>query len=476
MADYDYDVLILGSGPGGYVAGIRAAQLGLKAAVIEKDRPGGVCLNIGCIPSKALIHQAELVRSAAELAEIGVKVDASALDYGRVFAFSRKAADTLSRGVAYLLKKNKVELVAGEGVIQDAHTVALKGGKTLTGKSLIIATGSRPRAIPGFEFDEKAVLSSDGALMLEKLPKRICILGGGAIGVEFAHILNAFGVEVHLVEMLSHLLPLEDEEAAEVLTRSFKKRGIAVYTSTRASGYTRKGKTLELALEGAAGGPEGDGRPGGAAAPSRKIEVEQILVVVGRAPNSEGIGLEALGIEPERGFIPVGDYYQTSVPGVFAIGDVIATPMLAHVASKEGEIAVEHLAGRNPPVRLDPLSIPGAVYCEPQVASFGLTEKRAQEAGLDFQKAVFPYRGAGKSVAIGRTEGFVKLIVGTESREILGAHVVGAEATELIHEILLGRSAELLPEDIASMIHAHPTLSEAVMEAARQAEGWAIHI
>jgi dihydrolipoamide dehydrogenase len=462
MADYDYDLAVLGSGPGGYVAAIRASQLGMKAAVIEKDKPGGVCLNIGCIPSKALIHQAELMRCGKELEEIGVKVDASAMDYGKVFSFSRKAADTLSRGVGYLLKKNEIDLISGKGVLVSAHEIEVDGHGKVRGKNVIIATGSRPRSIPGFEFDEQAVLSSEGALMLQKLPHRMCVLGGGAIGVEFAHIMSAFGVEVHLVEMLDHLLPLEDEEAAQVLVRSFKKRGIKIYASTKASGYAKSGKALKVSLEGKDG--------------SKELEVEQILLVVGRVPNTDGIGLEKLGIKSEKGFIPVGDYYQTSAAGVYAIGDVVDSPMLAHVASKEGEIVAEHLAGHRTPPRLDADAVPGAVYCEPQLASLGYTEKAAKEAGLRFEKAVFPYRGAGKSVAIGRTEGIFKLLVDKETREILGAHVVGAEATELIHEILLAKTAELLPEDIAVMTHAHPTLSEGVMEMARMAEGWVIHV
>ena len=462
MGDYDYDLLVLGAGPGGYVAAIRATQLGLKAGVIEKDKPGGVCLNIGCIPSKALIHQAELMRCAKELEQIGVKVDASALDYGKVFAYSRKAADTLSRGVGFLLKKNKIDLIEGKGVITSAHEIQVKGHGKVTGKNLLIATGSRPRSIPGFEFDEKTVLSSTGALMLEKLPKRICVLGGGAIGVEFAHIMNAFGVEVHLVEMLEQLLPLEDEEAVQILVRSFKKRSIKIYTSTKATGYTKSGKAVKVSLEGREG--------------KQDLEVDQILLVVGRVPNTDGIGLEKIGIKPEKGFIPVGDYYQSSAAGIYAIGDVVNSPALAHVASKEGEIAAEHLAGHQTPARLDPHAIPGAVYCEPQLASFGYTEKAAKEADLEFEKAVFPYRGVGKSVAVGKSDGILKLLVEKETREILGAHVVGAEATELIHEILLAKSAELLPEDIAMMIHAHPTLSEGVMEMARMAEGWAIHV
>jgi dihydrolipoamide dehydrogenase len=262
--------------------------------------------------------------------------------------------------------------------------------------------------------------------------------------------------------MMEQLLPLEDGEAVEVIARSFKKRGITLYLGTKASGYTRAGSALKLTLEGKEGGKE--------------LEVDQVLVVVGRAPNTEGIGLEAIGLKTERGFIPVGDYGQTAVAGVYAIGDVVATPMLAHVASKEGEIAVEHMAGRQPHPRLDLNAVPGAVYCEPQLASFGYTEKKAREAGLSFDKASLPYRAAGKSVAIGKTEGLVKLLVDKETREILGAHVVGADATELVHELLLAKTAELLPEDLATMIHAHPTLAEAVMEAARLVEGWAIAI
>ncbi len=464
MAEYDYDVLIIGSGPGGYVAGIRAAQLGLKAAVIEKDKVGGVCLNIGCIPSKALIHQAELFRAIEHLREVGVTVDAASLDYRKVFEKSRRAADTLSRGVAYLLKKNKVELIQGEAAVVSAHEVQVAGGSKVSARNLLVATGSRPRQIPGFEIDEKTVLSSSGALMLEKLPTRICILGGGAIGVEFAHVMNAFGVEVHLVEMLDQILPLEDAEIAEVLVRSFKKRGIKIYTSTKASGYSKGKGGVKVALEGAGGSGK------------QELEVDQILLVVGRAPNTSGIGLEKIGVKLEKDFVVVGDYYQTSVPGVYAIGDIVPSPMLAHLASKEGEIAVEHMAGHQTAPKVDPTTVPGAVYCEPQVASFGFTEKEAQARGLKVKKAVFPYRGAGKAVAVEASEGLVKILVEPESGEILGAHLVGAGATELVHELLLARTAELLPEDVATMIHAHPTLSEAVMEAARAAEGWAIHI
>jgi len=458
---HDYDLVILGAGPGGYVSAIRASQLGLKAAVIEKDKPGGVCLNIGCIPSKALIHQAEVFRSLGELKEMGISADLSGFSYQKVFAKSRRAAETLSKGVSYLLKKNKVELIGGRGVIVSPQEVEVNGGK-ISGRFLLVATGSRPKEIPGIPCDEKQVLTSTGALMLESLPKSLCILGGGAIGVEFAHLMNAFGVEVHLVEMMDQILPLEDGEAVQVLAASFRKRGIGIYTGTRATGVEKKGGLLSIGLEGKEG--------------KSSLQVEKLLVVVGRAPNTEGIGLEKVGVKLERGFVAVGDYYQTSVPGIFAVGDVLATPMLAHVASKQGEIAAEHMAGGKPRPRLDLRAIPAAVYCEPQLASFGLTEAEAKREGLQYKSFVFPYRGAGKSVAMSRPEGLVKLLMDAGSHEILGAHVVGAEATELIHELLLAKSAELLPEDLAAMIHAHPTLSEAVMEAARGLEGWAIHV
>ena len=343
------------------------------------------------------------------------------------------------------------------------NEVTLKDGKKVTGKNIVIATGSRPRVIPGFEFDEQKVLSSTGAIMLSRLPKKAIILGAGAIGVEFSHVFNAFGVEVHLVEMLDRILPIEDAEAVQVLARAFQKRGVQMYTGTKAVSMEKGGSGVKVVLEDKAGA-------------RKTVEADQILVVVGRTPNTDGIGLEKVGITTEKGFIPVGDFNQTKVPGIYAIGDVVSTPLLAHVAFKEAEIATEHMAGKSPRPRLDPLSIPSATYCEPQVASFGLPEWKATEQKIPFAKASFPYRGAGKSVAVEQSEGFVKVIYDPKTKEILGVHIVGADATELIHEMLLGRSAELLPEDIAEMIHAHPTLSEAVMEAMRSVEGWAIHI
>ncbi|MBN2600996.1 MAG: dihydrolipoyl dehydrogenase [Candidatus Marinimicrobia bacterium] len=462
MSKYQFDLIVIGAGPGGYVAAIRASQLGLKTAVIEKDNPGGVCLNWGCIPSKSLISQAQKYSYLDDLKKMGVEFNTDNFVYANVQKKSRIAATKLSKGVEFLLKKNEIELIKGTGKITGANEVTVNGETLYSAKNILVATGSRPRIIKGFEFDEEDILSSTGALSLETLPKSILILGAGAIGVEFAYILNSFGVEVHLVEMMNQILPLEDEETAAVVAKSFKRKKIRMYTSTLAERYEKTGDGYRVFLK------EGE--------TDSEIIVDKILVAVGRTPNSENLGLEEFAIKTERGFIEVGDYYQTSVPSIFAIGDVINSPLLAHVASKEGEIAIEFMAGHSPEKVIDPMTIPGATYCEPQVASFGLTEKKAAEKGIKFGKYVFPYRGAGKSVAIDESEGLVKILFNPETKEILGAHIAGKDATELIHEILLAKKAELLPEDIATTIHAHPTLSEAVMEATRGIEGWAIHV
>jgi dihydrolipoamide dehydrogenase len=460
---FDNDLVVLGAGPGGYVAAIRGSQLGMKVVVIEADKVGGVCLNVGCIPSKSLIHNASIFSHITDLERMGARVDLKGFDYGKVQEASRKAADKLSRGVQYLLKKNNVKVVKGRGRLKSAHEVTVDSGETIVGKNILMATGSRPAEIPGFSIDEKKIISSTGALMLKELPESMLILGGGAIGVEFAYIMNAFGVQVFLVEMLDQLLPLEDHETVDVLAKIFRKRGIDVRTATKAVSVEKKGDKLNVLLEDRQKKQD-------------SIEVEAALEAVGRVPNTEDIGLDRVGIETERGFIPVGDYYRTEVDSVYAVGDVVDSPLLAHVASKEGEIAVEHMAGRSPPSRIDPLSIPAAVYSEPQLASFGYTEAAAKEAGLTFRVSIFPYRGSGKSVAIEQPDGMVKILADSETGEILGAHIVGAEATELIHELLLVRSSELLAEDIAQMIHAHPTLSEAVMECMKVSLGQAINI
>jgi dihydrolipoamide dehydrogenase len=460
--NYEYDIAIVGAGPAGYVAAIRAAQLGLKSTVIEKDEVGGICLNWGCIPSKAIIHQARIFSYRDELLDMGVKVDASAFDYESVYNKSRTAADRLSKGVAYLLKKNKVPVIKGYAKIQDKNRLLIDDSKGLSARNIILATGSAPRELPAFAFDHKHIVSSRDMLALKKLPGRVIILGGGAIGLEFAYILNAFGSEVTIVEMLDRLLPVTDKEISGALLQDYKKKKIKVHLSAKATGCKKSANGVELLFE-----------EGGKAS---SVTGDVLLVAVGRSPNTANLGLEQAGITLEKGFIGTGDYYRTNLDSVFAVGDVIDTPLLAHLASKEGELAVEAIKGLSTPKRVKSDEIPYGVYCEPQVAGFGLTEEQAQAQGLDYKKAVFPYRAVGKAVATGEIYGQVKLLYHAQSKEILGAHIFGADATELIHELLLAKKGELLPEDIAAMIHAHPTMSEALMETARLAEGWAIHI
>ena len=459
-----YDVVIIGAGPGGYVAAVRAAQLGLKTAVVEKEAPGGVCLNWGCIPSKNLIHQAEMFESLADMESVGVGVDRASLDYGKVQAKSRQVVKTLTSGVASLLKKNKVDYVKGAATITSSREVTVDGKKILTTKNILVATGSRPMEVPGFEFDEDRVLSSTGILAMTELPKSIVILGAGAIGCEFAYVMNSFGVKVTLVEAMDHILPTEDTEACVLLEKIFKREGISVLTKTRATGLSKTGKQVTVSLEGHKG-------------KATAQKADKVLVVFGRVPNTDTLRLKEAGIKlDQKGYVETGDYLQTSVPGIYAIGDITRTPALAHVASKEGEIAVEHMAGHSPSEkRVDPNTVPSAIYCEPQVAGFGLREEEAKQAGIKFKKSVFNYPGAGKTIAVGKPDGFVKVLADAETDEILGAHVIGHNATELIHELLLAKHSELLPEDIASMIHAHPTISEALMETMRGINGKPIH-
>jgi dihydrolipoamide dehydrogenase len=472
MGERSFDVVVIGAGPGGYVAAIRAAQLGLSAVIVEKDQPGGVCLNIGCIPSKSLIHNASLYSGGIALLEkSGAKVDLAGFDYRNVWKSSRLASERLSKGVQFLLKKNKVELLKGFGTLVDSRTVLVKteaGEERLKGKAIILATGSRPRDLPGFAVDEKNIVSSTGMLMSETLPASIAILGAGAIGMEFAYVMKSFGVDVTIVELLDQVLPLEDEESAKIVEKSFIAKGIKIHTSARAekSELTKKGIALHIKLK--------DGT-------ASVIEAERLLISIGRAPNTEHIGLEALGIRMSKGYVETGDYYETSAEGIYAIGDITLQPQLAHVASKAGEIAAERIAcnllGTAMPSekRINPYTIPGAVYCEPEVASFGLSEKKAKELGVRFSAAKFPYRGIGKAVATEAPEGQVKIIHAPDTGAILGATIVGAGATDIIHELLLASCSELTLEEVADMIHAHPTLSEGIMEAAKAALGRVIH-
>lgn len=458
-----YDLIVIGAGPGGYVAAIRAAQLGLKAAVVEKENPGGVCLNWGCIPSKNLIHQADIFHSLQEMEAVGVTIDRKSLDYAAVQANSRKVVKTLTGGVSGLLKKNKVDLIKGAASITGKGEVTVDAKKKVMAKNILVATGSRPMHVLGFECDEQQVLSSNGILAMTELPKSMVILGGGAIGCEFAYVLNSFGVKVTLVEALDHILPTEDFETCAVLERCLVRDGIDVRVNTRATALKKTAKTVTISLRGSAGKIE-------------DIKAEKALVVFGRVPNTESLGLEGMGVKlDDRGYVRIGDYCQTHAAGIYAVGDITRTPALAHVASKEGEIAVEHMAGNQPVKAVDPDRVPSAIYCEPQVAGFGLREDTAKKKGIAVKKSVFQYPGAGKTIAVGKPDGLVKVLCDPKTDEILGAHIVGHNATELIHELLLAQSSELLPEDISNTIHAHPTISEAVMETLRGINDKPIH-
>lgn len=458
-----FDVVVIGAGPGGYVSAVHASHLGLNVAVIEKDNPGGVCLNWGCIPSKNLIHQAEVFHSMKEMEAVGVTVDRSSLDYAKVQENSRGVVKTLTGGVAGLLKKNNVELIKGTAKITGRGEITVNGEKKITAKNILVATGSSPMNIPDFEFDEKVVLSSTGILNMKKLPESLIILGAGAIGCEFAYVMNSFGVKVTLVEMADHLLPTEDYETCAVLERCFKRDGIEILAGTRAKQLTRTTNSATVTVEN----PEGE----------QVLNADKVLVVFGRVPNTANLGLEAMGVKlDERGYVEIDDYCETSSPGIYAIGDITRTPALAHVASAEGEMAVEHMAGKTPHIKgVDADVVPSAIYCEPQVAGFGLREDKARAEGIKVKKATFAYPGAGKTIAVGKPDGLVKVLCDPETNELLGAHIVGHNATELIHELVLVKSGELLPDDVSETIHAHPTISEAIMECMRAVNGKAIH-
>lgn len=458
-----YDLTVIGAGPGGYTGAIRASQLGLKVCLIEKEKPGGICLNWGCIPTKSLIHQAEVFQSGSVLKEMGVGLDMEGFDYGLVVKKSRASVDRLVRGIEYLLKNNRIDLVAGTGRIVSEGAVAIDEGEVIRSRHILIATGSRPLQLPGFETDENRVLSSTGILSQRKLPESLVVLGGGAIGCEFAYIMNAFGVKVHLVELMDRLLPHEDHETTVVLEKSLQDRGVELLTGTMAVSVEKMKKSVRTTVRL----PDGK---------ERLIESSHILCVFGRNPNTEGLGLENTGIETEKEYIVVGDYYRASAPGVYAIGDVVATPLLAHVASKEAEIAVEHMAGHKTTPRMDLRTIPSVIFCSPQIGGFGLREMEAVERGIPYKTTTFPYQAMGKAVAVDQARGLIKILTDPNTTEILGAHIVGHNAAELIHEILLAKCHELIPEDIGQMVHAHPTLSEGIMEGMRAVEGRAIHI
>jgi dihydrolipoamide dehydrogenase len=461
MATQKVDVVVVGTGPGGYVAAIRCAQLGLSVAAVEDDRPGGVCLNWGCIPTKALLRNAEVVHLFHRAGEFGITLPGGfQADYAEAVRRSRRVADRMAKGVEFLFRKNKITLVPGRGVVKTATTVEVAGaaGTTvLEGRALILATGSEPRSLPGVTIDEKRVISSNGAVRNETRPASLVIIGAGAVGVEFADVYAAYGTAVTLLEALPRIVPLEDEEVSTQLARLFNRRKIEMKTGVKVQGVASSDNGVRVTTD------------------SGLIEAEQVLVAVGRAARVKEIGLEALGVKMDRNFVTVSPTMETSVKGVYAIGDMAGPPLLAHKAMAEGVVAAEAIAGKTPrPV--DYANVPSCTYCRPQVASIGLTEARAKDNGRAVTVGKFPFTANGKAVALGDTDGFVKVVADKATGEILGVHILGPEATEIIHEFAVGRTLEATLEEVIHTIHAHPTLSESALEATLGALGQAIHI
>jgi len=464
-----FDVIFIGAGPGGYVGAIRAAQLGLTVAAVEMDKPGGVCVNVGCIPTKALLHSAHAAHLIRHAKELGITTGEVTTDYGVAMKRSRRVADQNSRGVEFLFKKHKIELVRGKATLLPGKKVKVSGGAAgdveLTAtKAVVIATGSMAKDLPriGLKYDGTKVISSTEALFLEQAPKRLAVVGAGAVGVEFADVFAAFGSEVTLLEALPRILPVEDAEMSDVVAKAYKKRGIAVVAGAAILGA--KVEAGGVTLTWTAGGK------------TETKQVDVVLVAAGRGPITEGLGLDAVGVKTtERGFVQVDGLMRTNVAGYYAIGDVAGPPLLAHKGSREGIIAAEAIAGLAPHP-IDYTNVPGATYCHPEVASVGLTEEQCKEKGLDYQVGRFPFSANGRARCQGETDGLVKIIRGTAHGEILGAHICGEHATEMIQELVTARTNEFTVEEVELAIHAHPTLSEAVGEAALDSLGRVIHI
>ena len=463
-----FDVIFLGGGPAGYVGAIRSAQLGLSTAVIEREGLGGTCVIWGCIPAKALLESAALANKIRKAADFGITTGDVKYDYGVAMKRSRAVSLQNSKGVEFLFKKHKIAWIKGSGRLGSANTVIVKTAdgkeeKHDAKKGVVISTGSRVKGLPqiGLELNKTTVISSDEALILEQAPKSMLIVGAGAVGAEFADVFNAFGTQVTLAEVLPNILPLEDSEASAEVGRSFKKRKIDVVTGAKITG-AKVGKTsVKCSIE--AGGAKQD------------LEVDVVLVAAGRAPNVEDIGLKEAGVQlTERGFIKINERLETSAKGIYAIGDVAGPPMLAHKGSREGVIVAELLAGQKPHA-LNYGNVPNATYCHPEVASIGLTEQQCKEKKLDYRIGKFPFSASGRARTSGETEGFVKIIRDAKYGEILGAHIVGSHATELIHELVVARENEFTVEEVDLAIHAHPTLAEAVAEAALDSLGRMIH-
>ena len=459
-----FDVIILGGGPAGYVCAIRSAQLGLKVAVVERDKLGGVCVNVGCIPSKALLHSAyvaNLVRHDAKT--LGVTVGAVTLDFGTAIKHSRQVSDQNSKGVGFLMKKHGVTVIAGTGTLRKGKTVTVDGKTYTASKAVVIATGTRVKGLPqiGLELNKSTVISTDDALFLPMVPSSVAIVGAGAVGCEFADIFNAFGSAVTLIEVLPQILPLEDQESAAALAKSFQKRKITMMTGAKVSGANVADTSVTLDVE--AGGSR------------RTVTVDTVLMAAGRALNTEGVGFDSAGVQlTDGGFVKVDANLRTTADGVYAIGDIAGPPMLAHKGSREGVFLAEVIAGKTPhPIRYD--NIPSVTYCHPEVASIGLSEAQCKERKLDYVVGRFPFSANGRARATMETDGFVKILRDSRYGEILGAHIVASHASELIHELVVARENEYTVEEIDLAVHAHPTLSEAVAEAALDSLGRVIH-
>src|SRR5229473_3594655 len=466
LANEQFDVTIIGSGPGGYVAAIRAGQLGLKVAIIEKDnRLGGTCTLRGCIPTKQMLMSAHIYEQMQHAADFGVQASGIQLAFADVQKRKEKVVLKNSKGIEYLMKKNKVTVIKGTGKLALPGKVEVtdaEGKKqTIDTKNIIIATGSVVRPIPGFETDGTQVVNSDHILELKDVPKSLIVMGCGAVGVEFASVYSRFGADTTIVELLPRLVPLEDEEVSVELAKSFRKRGLKSQVDTKLEKLEKTDKGVIVS-----GTSKGE---------AVKLEAEMLLVAVGRMPFTEGLGLEGTKIKAEKGFIQTDEYQQTGEKGVYAIGDVVPTPLLAHLASKEGIVAVEHFAGKDPrPINLR--LVPNCTYCDPEVASVGLTEAKAREAGYDVKLGKFPFSASGKARILGEEEGFVKIVSESKYDEILGVHIIGPHATELIAEACVAMQLESTAEELGNTMHAHPTVSEAVMEAAEGVHGKTIHI
>ena len=458
-----FDTVVLGGGPGGYVSAIRAAQLGNKTAIIDQDRLGGICLNWGCIPTKALLKSAEILHYIKNSGGYGIKVPKYDIDFDQTIKRSRDISFNLSKGIEFLMKKNKIKHIVGRGMLNSESEVIVDDGKKkqkIQAKKIIIATGGRVKKFPGIEFDGINIISSKEAMVVESPPKKLIIIGAGAIGVEFAYFFNEFGSQVHLIEMMPNILPNEDLEISKELEKLFKKTGINIHTDTKVSNIKKLQKNVKVSLE--------KGKT------SKIINAEKVLIATGVQGNIEEIGLENVGIKTDNDSIVINEFNQTSVRNIYAIGDVSGPPWLAHVASAQGHVAAEHASGLTTHP-LDYSNVPACTYCQPQVASLGLTEKAAKDKGYKIKVGRFKFSGSGKALAIGYSEGFIKIIFEEKYGELLGCHIIGHDATELIAELTIAKALETTWQEIAITMHAHPTLSEAIMEAAQDAYGQGIH-